>query len=192
MNLKIPFRDSFNFNLKYHKLDFLPQKLRGKIIKTLIKLKLIKTYGKITVTVNRYNGKIEKHTGYNLIPDIGIKHIGDILIGVETTNLTLAYMEADQGTTNPTIADTDSETPVTPADRLAVTLINRNSVSPFEITTETFISSAKYSRPVTIAKLNVFFGPDETGDLFASGKLDTPVTLNTSDTATLTYAFIWR
>src|SRR3990172_13042495 len=189
MHQKIKFVDS----LGLPSTSILKGKLGFWLWKLAITLRIIRRYGLLTVIVHRAStGKIEKYQGHNLIPDAGIKHIGDILIGDEVTNIRLLYMEPDSGSTDPAVGNTDTETALTPADRLAITLDTRNTVSPFEIILETFVSSTKYTRPQTIRKLAVFWGPDETGDLFAIGKLATPVTLNTNDTATLTYAFIWR
>lgn len=171
----------------------IPRKYRYKIINKLIKWGLIKRYGKFVVKVFDQNGKLKDMTyGYNLVPDVGIKHLGDILAGVETTNLALAYIECGSGTTTPVIGDTDTETPLTTADRLATTSVTRSATSPFEVTAETFISSTKYSRPASINEVCVFFAPDETGDLFARGLLDATITLNANDTATIAYSLVFR
>ncbi len=149
--------------------------------------------GSFTVVVHRAKtGQNETYHVKNLIVDAGIAQLGDILAGLETTDIDLGFMEADEGVSTPLISDTDTEDPLDPADRLAATVQSRASVSPFEVVITTFISSTKYDRPQTISKLNVFFTPDETGTLFAAGLLDAPVTLAGSDTATLTYGIVLR
>ncbi len=149
--------------------------------------------GSFTMVVHRAKtGQNETYHANNLIVDAGIKQFGDILAGLETTDIDLGFMEPDEDTGAPLISDTDTIDPLDPADRLAATIQSRASVSPFEVIITTFISSTKYSRPQTISKLNVFFTPDETGTLFAAGLLDTPVTLAGSDTATLTYGIVLR
>ena len=149
--------------------------------------------GGFTLVVHRAKtGQNETYHTKNLIVDAGLKQLGDILAGLETTDIDLGFMEADEDTGVPLISDTDTIDPLDPADRLAATVQTRASVSPFEVVITTFINSTKYSRPQTISKLNVFFTPDETGTLFAAGLLDTPVTLAGSDTATLTYGIVLR
>ncbi len=149
--------------------------------------------GAFTVVVHRAKtGQNETYRTNNLIVDAGIKQFGDILAGIETTDIDLGFMEPDEDTGVPVISDTDTIDPLDPADRLAATVQSRSSVSPFEVVIQTFISSTKYTRPQTIAKLNVFFTPDETGTLFAAGLLDTPVVLTGTDTATLTYGIVMR
>jgi len=128
----------------------------------------------------------------NIIVDVGIKHLGDVLNGDETTNIAFAFMEPGSGTTTPVIGDTDTETPLTPADRMPVTNVTRSTTSPFEVTAELFLATGDYTRPQTINELVVFFGPDETGDIFARGVLTTPVALNTGTTVTLQYSIIFR
>src|SRR3990172_2951976 len=148
--------------------------------------------GSFTITVHHPDGTEESRKTDNLIVDAGIKRLGDILAGILATNIELEYMEPDAGTTNPAAGDTDSESALTPADRLAATVQSRAAGTPYEVVIETFISSTKYTRPQTINKLNLFFGPDETGDLFAAGKLTSPITLNTDDTATITYGIVFK
>ncbi len=149
--------------------------------------------GKFTVVVHRAKtGQNETYYAHNLIPDVGIKHLGDILAGAETTDIDLGFMEPGEGSTAPANTDTDTQDPLDPADRLAQTLQSRSSTTPFEVVIQTFISSTKYTRPQTITELCVFFTPDETGVLFARGLLTTPVTLTGSDTATLTYGLIFK
>ena len=184
-------KDNFNLS-KGHWYKFLPRRLQTVLVTAGIKLGFIKKYGKIEVVVTRANGKKDKAIGYNLMPDVGLKHLGDILTGAETTNIDIAYIEPGSGTTAPTISDTDTETPLTPADRMPVTTQSRSTTSPFEVTIEGTISSVKYTRPQTINELCIFFGPDETGDLFARSVLGTGITINAGELAMLTYSFIWR
>jgi len=149
--------------------------------------------GEFALTVHRMTTDTwEFYNTHNLIVDLGIRHLGDILTAAESTDIDLGFIEPGSGTTAPDLSDTDTETPITPADRLATTLQSRATVSPFEITLETFIGSSKYTRPFTINEMCVFFTPDETGDLFARGKLDTPVTITGTDTVTISYAFLFR
>ncbi len=174
-------------------LKKIPRRFRYKTIKQLIKFNIIKRYGKFLVKVYDKNGKLRDYTfGYNLVPDVGIQHLGDILVGVESTNITLDFIEAGSGTTTPVIGDTDTETPLTPADRLAATAQTRSGSTPYEITIQTFINSTKYNRPASINEMCVFFGPDVSGDLFARGLLDSTITLNASETATIAYSLVFR
>ena len=137
-------------------------------------------------------GKDEYSSIYNIITDVGIKHLGDILAGIDTTNIDLGFIEPGSGTTTPVIGDTDTETELTPQDRLAATAQTRSTSSPFEVVIEAFIDSSKYTRPQTINELCVFFTPDDSGDLFARGVLTTGITLNANDTATINYSIIFR
>lgn len=183
--------DNFRIS-KSHWYGKLPRLWQRTIVDIGIKLGFIHRYGKLQVVVTHPDGSKSTTYGYNILTDVGLKHLGDILTGAEATNLDIGFIEPGSGTTAPTISDTDTETPLTTADRLAVTLQSRGTVSPFEITIEGFVNSTKYTRPQTINELAIFFTPDETGDLFARGVLGTGITLNAGDTATLTYAFIWR
>lgn len=187
--IKITEKYSFSHN---HWYGFLPRKWKSTLVKLGIKLGIVKRYGHLMVMVERADGSFDSAEGYNIITDVGIKHIGDILAGDESTNIDLAFMEPGSGTTPAAIGDTDTETPLTPADRLAATNQTRATASPFEVVIEAFVSSTKYTRPQTINELCVFFGPDESGDLFARGVLSSGITLNTNDTATLTYGFVFR
>jgi len=74
----------------------------------------------------------EVQTG-NLVVNVGIQHLGDILIGCESTNLCLGFIEPDAGTTAVVIGDSDIETPVDACclDRLAASAQTRNACSPF-------------------------------------------------------------
>jgi len=151
--------------------------------------------GHFTVVVHRAKtGRDETRHAKNIIVDAGIKHFGDILVGDETTDIDLGFIEPDAGVSVPAIGDTDTETHVDGGDedRLAAVVQSRNSVSPFEVVIEGFIGSSKFSRPFTISKLNIFFTPDESGVMFASGLLDTPITVTGSDTVTLTYGIVLR
>jgi len=148
--------------------------------------------GEFNLTVHRMpEDTWEFYHTHNLIVDVGIKHLGDILTAAESTDIDLGFIEPGAGLTAPDLGDTDTETPITPVDRLATTLQSRSSVSPFEITLETFIGSTKYTRPFTINQLCVFFPPDETGDLFAKGLLTTPVTITGTTTVTISYVFLF-
>lgn len=183
--------DNFRVS-KSHWYSFLPRKLQYYLVKTGIFLGFIHRYGKLEVVVKYADGSTKKGRGYNILTDIGLKHLGDILTGAESTNLDIAYMEPGSGTTTPTISDSDTETPLTPADRLAVVSQTRSTTSPYEVVVETFVNSTKYTRPQTINELVIFFGPDETGDIFARGVLSSGVPLAAGATATLTYGFVWR
>lgn len=149
--------------------------------------------GKFGIQVTRADGTIEdKIYVNNLIVDVGIKHLGDILAAIETTNIDLGFLEPGSGTTAAVIGDTDTETPLTTADRIAATTQTRSATSPFEVVISAFINSTKYTRPQTINELCVFFTPDETGDLFARGILSAGIVLNAGDTATISYGIIFR
>lgn len=182
-----------NFRIaKSHWYGFLPRRLQAPLVSFGIKLGLLHRYGKIEVIVTHPDGSKTKRTGYNILTNIGLQHMGDILAGIETTDIDIGFIEAGSGTTTPAIGDTDTETPLTTADRLAAASQTRSSTSPYHVTIEGFINSTKYTRPQTINELCIFFTPDETGDLFARGVLPSGIVLNSGDTAQLTYAFIWR
>jgi hypothetical protein len=182
-----------NFRIaKSHWYGFLPRRLQYYLVKAGIKLGFIHRYGLLTVTIKNPDGKTKKVQGYNILTDIGLKHLSDVLGGIDTTNTSVGFMEAGSGTTTPVIGDSDTETPLTTADRLAVTLATRSTTTPFELVFETFINSTKYTRPQTINELVLFFTPDETGDIFARGVLAAGIALGAGATATLTYAIVWR
>lgn len=175
-----------------HWYSFLPRQWQFWVAHIGIKLGIIRRYGRLVVVVTHPDGSTTTSMGYNLIVDNGIKRIGDILAAINATDIDLGFLEPGSGTTIPVIGNTDTETPLTPADRLASTAQTRSATTPFEVVITTFISSTKYTRPQTINELCVFFTPDETGNLFARGLLSTPITLNANDTATLTYGHVFR
>lgn len=184
--------DNFRVS-KSHWYSFLPRKLQTILIGTGIKLGLIHRYGKLEVTVHHPDGTTSTSHGYNILTNVGLIHMSDILVGTETTNLDLAYMEpGSDGVTPVAIADLDLNNPLTPTNRLPVTSQTRSATTPYEIVIQAFVGSTEYTRPQTINELAVFFGPDETGDIFCHGLLSAGVTLNVSDTATLTYGIVWR
>ena len=187
----IKFRENYKLSSS-HWYGFLPRRWQSKLVEIGIKLGIVRRFGYMQIIVDHPDGTFDVVHGYNILPDTAIKHLGDILANVNTTETDLAFMEPGSGTTTPAITDTDTETPLTPADRLAVTQVTRGTATPFEVVAETFISSTKYTRPQTINELVVFFEPDETGDIFARGVLGTGIILNANDTATINYSFVFR
>jgi len=183
--------DNFRIS-KSHWYGKLPRRVQTFIVSAGIKLGLIHRYGKLQVIITHPDGSKSKQIGYNILTDVGLKHMGDILVGAEVTNLDIGFIEPGSGTTTPVIGDTDTETPLTTADRIPATSQTRSSSSPFHITIDGFISSTKYTRPQTINELAIFFTPDVTGDLFARGVLAAGIVLNSGDAALISYAFIWR
>ncbi len=192
-NSKVRFMERFGLSGN-HWYGFLPIKVQYYLVSLGIRLGIIRKYGKLMVEVHRGGDKSKTETvyGYNIIPDVSIQHIQDILDGTETTNLDIAFMEAGTGVTTPVIGDTDTETALTTADRLATTSVVTNATTPFDLVATTFINSTKYDRPQTITELCIFWAPDESGDLFARGLLASGIVLSGSDTATLTYGVVWR
>jgi len=149
--------------------------------------------GEFWIDVVRASGKVEDRIhAPNLIVDAGIKQLGDILTNNEVTDLDLSFIEPGEGTATPLITDTDINDPLDPADRLAATAQTRSSTTPFEVVISAFITSIKYTRPQTITELAVYFADDPSGTMFARGKLDTPIILNSSDTATISYGILFR
>jgi hypothetical protein len=184
-------KDNFRIS-KSHWYGFLPRRLQYHLVDLAIKLGFIHRYGKLEVVVTHPDGSKSTAHGYNILVNVGLIQLGDILTGAEATNIDIGYIEAGSGTTTPDITDIDTETPLTPADRLAATVQTRATSSPYEIVIEAFINSTKYTRPQDINNLNIFFTPDETGTLFARGVLGSTITLNAGDTATISYGFVWR
>lgn len=151
--------------------------------------------GRFIIEVKDKSGNVISHQECdNLIVNNGIKALGDILIGSKTTNLDLGFIEPDAGSTCITICDTDIETPVDACDldRLTASAQTRDVCSPFAVTISGFIGTCKWTRPFTINKLSVFFGPDECGCMFAAGKLSCPVTVTGCNSATITYGIFFR
>ena len=177
-----------------HWYRFLPRKWQYYVMHLMVKLHLVKRYDRVTVTVHRQGGDITVH-GYNLIPDVGIKKLGEILVADETTDIDLAFLEPGEGTTTPAIGDTDVEDPLEgsphPA-RLPFTTQTVSASSPFEIEIAAFISTADYTRPQTISELTVWWNDDPGTKLFGRAVLASGIVLNTGDTATLTYGIIFR
>ncbi len=148
--------------------------------------------GTFTVEV-KDNGKvINKQSIDNLIVDVGVAQLGDVLAAIETTDIDLGFIEPGFGSTEPDVTDTDIEDSIVPEDRLAATAQTRAAASPFEIEISAFINSTKYTRPFTIRELAVFFTPDDTGTLFAHGKLTTAITITGTNTVTITYGIVFR
>lgn len=149
-------------------------------------------HGEFRAIVHEADGTEYIVTTPNIIADIGIKHLGDILNNDETSETHFTFLEPGSGTTTPVIGNTDTETPLTPAARKAVTNVTRSTTSPFEVTAEVFLGTGDYTRPQTINELCVFFADDPSGDMFARGVLGTPITLVTGTTVTLQYSIIFR
>jgi hypothetical protein len=183
--------DNFRIS-KSHWYGILPRRIQRLIVDVGIKLGFIHRYGKLEVVVNHSDGSKSKSYGYNILTDAGLKHLGDILTSAETTNIDIGFMETGNGTTTPLVGDTALASALVPAARIAASAQTRGTSSPFEISIQAFIGSSTYTRPQTINELGIFFTPDVTGTLFARGVLSTGVVLAASDTATLTYAMIWR
>ena len=178
--------------LNRHWYGFLPPKIQYYIAKIGIRLGIIRKYGKLTVTVNSPNGKSKTVHGYNIITNDGIKALNTVLGGTETTNTKIAFIEPGKSDTTPTINNTDIGSGLTPVDRVAITTVTQGSSSPFALVFEAFLSSTKYTRSQTIKELAIYFGPDESGKMFARGVLGTAITLGNNATATLTYGLVFR
>ena len=149
--------------------------------------------GEFWVDLVRANGEaLDRVFAPNIIVDNGIKQLGDILANNVSTDLDLEFIEPGEGTTAPVIGDIDIEDPLDPAERLAATSQTRSATTPFEVVISAFINSTKYTRPQIITELAVYFADDPSGIMFARGKLVTPITLNASDTATISYGILFR
>ena len=179
---------------KGHWFRFLPRKWQFWVMHIAVKLHLVRRYDYVKVVVHGQD-KDKTTYGYNLIPDVGIKILGDILAGVETTDTDLTFIEPGEGTTAPVIGDTDVEDPLEgsphPA-RLPFTVQARSATTPFEIEISAFIATDDYTRPQTINELTVWFNDDAGTKLFARAVLASGNTINAGDTATLTYGIIFR
>jgi len=195
---KIIFKERLNFGKGNHWYRFLPRKWQFWIMHISVKLGLVRRYDRVTVILHK-NGIKTKHDkkyyGYNLIPDVGITKLGDILIGDETTDLDLAFLEPGEGTTPPVIGDTDVEDPLEgsphPA-RLPQTAQTRAASSPFEVEISAFIDTGDYDRPQTISELTVWWNDDPGTKLFGRAILGSSVEITGVDTATLIYGIIFR
>ena len=183
---------------KGHWFRFLPRKWQFWIMHIAVKLKLVRRYDRVSVTI--HHDGIKRTTdktvyGYNLIPDVGIKHLGDMLIGAETTDIDLAFIEPGEGSTAPVIGDIDVEDALEgsphPA-RLPETNQTRSVTTPFEVEISAFVGSTDYTRPQTISELTVWFNDDPGTKMFARAILGAPVALTGTDTATLIYGIIFR
>ncbi len=148
--------------------------------------------GVFGITVHRADGTEEHQSVKNIIVTDGVKRLGDILAGVETTDIDLGFMEGGTSDQTPVVGDTDTVAPLTGSGsgRLAQIAQTRSVTTPFEVVITIFIDSVILTRPQTIKELCVFFTPSN-GDLFARGVLETPIVLNASDTATLTYSIVF-
>ena len=182
-----------NFRISQsHWYGCLPRRVQKILVETGIKLGFIHRYGKLEVTVNHIDGSKETTVGYNILTNNGLTHMGDILTGAEVTNLDLGFIEAGTSTTVASVFDTSVNSPLAPASRIAASVQSRATATPFEISIEGFIGATDYTRPQTITELGIYFTPDVTGDLFARGLLTTAIVLAVNDTATISYAMIWR
>ncbi len=150
-------------------------------------------HGEFSIVVHYPDGRTQTSVSKNIITDVGLKHLGDILAGDETTDLDLGFIEPGIGTTPADISDTDTETelPGSPTTRLPITLQSRATTSPFEVSIEGFIDTGDYTRPETITELCVFF-TDIDGDIFARSVLASSVLLSTGATATINYSLVFR
>jgi len=160
---------------KGHWYGFLPRRWQYYIMHLMVKLRLVRRYDLITITVHGQGGDRTVH-GYNIIPDVGIKTLGDILVGDEVTDFDLAFIEPGSGTTTPVVGNTDVETALagspTPA-RLAFTTQDRAAASPFEVEIAAFVSTGDYTRPQTINELTVWWNDDPGTKLFGRAVLAT-------------------
>ena len=170
----------------------MPIKITERHHKIKAKIEKPRIGGVFGITVHRADGTEEHQSVNNIIVTKGVKRLGDILAGVETTDIDLGFMEAGSSAQDPVIGDEDTVAPLTGAGsgRLAQTAQTRSATTPFEVVIQIFINSTILTRPQTIRELTVFFTPSN-GDLFARGVLDTPIVLNASDTATLTYGIVF-
>jgi hypothetical protein len=128
----------------------------------------------------------------NIIPNVAIQHLGDILVNVETSLVDLTHMEVGTGTTDPALTDTDTETPATGTNsgRRTITSRTRSGTSPYEVVLSYFIASGDLDRDISITEITVFWG-GTSEDIFARGELDTPITLTTGTTATVSYGIVF-
>jgi len=83
--------------------------------------------GEFTVNVYLEDGTVVTSYCQNIITDLGIKHLGDILAAVESTNIDLGFIEPGSNTTLPVIGDLDIGTGLAPADRLPAVTQTRSS-----------------------------------------------------------------
>lgn len=167
----------------YRILDRLPTRLRNHIYKFLIKIRIIRKYGHATLTIYRRDGTVEKTEGYNDLVDAGLKKIGDMLLGNTTENI----IELNVGTNGDatTSSMTDLQSPAAPTERLTIPADGKfrsNKLLTFSV----LVPSTKYTRPVIIKEMAIYFSPAGSGDMLARA-LPTQKTLETGDAARADY-----
>lgn len=166
-------------------LDRLPISLRNNIVEILIKLKIIKKYGKATLVIFDENGKeVGRGKGFNTIVDAGLKELGDLLLAVKTNTMNNLNIGTSNDVTNPTLK-TDLVAPAAPTERLAILSGGRFRSNKL-LTFTHLIPSTKYTRPVTIQEMAIYFDPNTTGTMFARAVIS-PVTLQTGYSARFDY-----
>lgn len=176
-------RELANLIQHYSILDSLPVWMRNDIIKFLVKIKIIRRYGHATLTIYRKDGTIEKTEGYNSLVDAGLRKTGDLWLG----NTTEKIIEGNVGTdgTATVGTETDLNSPATPAERLTIPSEGKFRTNKL-MTFSWLIPSTKYTRPVTIKEIMIYFSPAGTGDGLARAT-PTQKTLETGDAARVDY-----
>jgi hypothetical protein len=150
----------------------------------LIKLGIIKRYGHAIVYVHDTDGKVKGiGEGYNMVVDAGKGELGDLMIGIVTNTLNVMNV----GTSNQAASASDADliSPASPVERLAIASGGRFRTNLL-LTCSVLIPSTKYTRPVTIREIGLYFSPTPNGKLFARAII-TAVTLNSGDSARADY-----
>jgi hypothetical protein len=150
----------------------------------LIRIGIIRRYGRASVYVYDKDGQVKAiGEGYNMVVDAGKGELGDLMIGVVTNTLNVMNV----GTSNQAASanDIDLISPASPVERLAITPGARFRTNLL-LTCSLLIPSTKYTRPVTIREVGLYFSPTTNGKLFARAII-TAVTLYSGDSARVDY-----
>ncbi len=156
---------------------------------------ILPNHGVFTLKVFDKDGNLKhEQKTENVITNAGVYELGDLMIGAHTN--TINYLSLGTGSTAAAVANTDLVTTCTQGGSSAANVVRKavtsRTRSTNTITFSKFIDTTDYDRPATVTELGVWFAPLATGDLFARGLLNAPVTLASGDTATLTYGILLR
>ncbi len=141
-------------------------------------------HGYVRVIVFDNNNNIVRISeGYNTLVIEGRAILGDLLIGV--ANNTISAMNVGSSAQLPSENDTDLIQPATPIERIPIGIggkIRSNLTLSFSV----LIPSNKYTRPLTIREVGVYFDPINNGKMFARAVIP-DIILNNNESARIDY-----
>ncbi len=129
-------------------------------------------------------GNIERISkGYNTLVIEGRAILGDLLIGI--VNNTISSMNVGSSSQSPSENDTDLLQPATPLERIPISRGGKIR-SNLTLSFSALIPTNKYTRPLTIREVGVYFDPLNNGKMFARAVIP-DIILNHNESARIDY-----